>query len=213
MAFSRPRTQTKLPKIKRMNIHQLSVRHDQSQDRLLVNVNTTADEELKFWLTRRLMTRLWPALNQLVMDHFSIPPDAQTDGAVDLDALDEHSKQVLLEAQQQSALQGADFDTPYKGDKLSQPLGDLPLLVTKIDLSISAGRHLKLRLCEELGKPEAKREFQMELSSELTFGLVTLLKQALAHADWRLDALDAAAMQTKDEAVALDLADRPQYLN
>lgn len=169
-----------------MNIHQLSVRHDQAQDRLLVSVNTTADEELRFWLTRRLMSRLWGGLNTMVIEHFAIPPDAQTDGFVDLSALDHKSKQLLVQAQQQACLDKADFQTPYKTDAKHQPLGDAPLLVTKVDMSMSGPGQMRLRICEQLSTGAATREFQMELSADLTFGLMQLLGQALTQADWQL---------------------------
>lgn len=196
-----------------MNIHQLSVRHDQTHDRLLVSVNTTADEELKFWLTRRLMVRLWPALRQLVADHFAVPPGAHSDGSVDLNDLDAQSKELLMKSQQEAALQGADFDTPYRADNLHRPLGDLPLLVTKIDMTVTDAQHLKLRLTEMLENPESKREFQMELSSELTFGLVSLLSQTLNQADWGLDTSGISGVEQDDGLCRLSQATRPHYLN
>ena len=169
-----------------MNIHQLSVRHDQVQDRLLVSLNTTAQEELKFWLTRRLMSRLWSRLNTLVIEQFAIPPDAQTDGFVDLSALDHTSKKQLMQEQQETSLNNADFQTPYKTGAKHQPFGDAPLLVTKIDMAMGAPQQLRLRICEDLSTGAEPREFQMELSADLTFGLMKLLGQALTQADWQL---------------------------
>jgi hypothetical protein len=37
-----------------MNIHQLSVNHDERQDRLLLRLNTQDLKEFRFWLTRRM---------------------------------------------------------------------------------------------------------------------------------------------------------------
>lgn len=196
-----------------MNIHQMSVRYDQEQDRILVSLNTTADEELRFWLTRRLMDRLWPTLNTLVIQHFSVPGDAQTDGYVDLDALDDDSKALLAQAQHEASLQGADFETPYKSGAMHQPLGLQPLLVTKIDLTVGKSRQLRLRVTEALQDGANPREFQMELKTELTFGLMQLLKQAMARADWGITLASASAGTASDATELFARAEPSDYLN
>ncbi len=196
-----------------MNIHQMSARHDQEQDRILVSLNTTDDEELRFWLTRRLMDRLWPTLNTLVIEHFAVPDDAQTDGYVDLDALDDDSKAVLAQAQQEASLQGADFETPYKSGSLRQPLGQEPLLVTKIDITIGKARQLRLRVTEALQDGAKPREFQMELKPELTFGFMQLLKQAIARADWGIALAGVSASATDEAAELFERAEPSNYLN
>lgn len=191
----------------------MSARHDQEQDRILVSLNTTDDEELRFWLTRRLMDRLWPTLNALVIEHFSIPSNAQTDGYVDLDALDEDSKAMLAQAQQEASLQSADFKTPYKSGALRQPLGERPLLVTKVDLTINKSQHLRLRVTEALQDGGTPREFQMELKPELTFGFMQLLKQALANADWRITVAESSSAASDDPAGLFARAEPSSYLN
>ena len=49
-----------------MNIHQLSISHDERQDRLLLRLNTLAGEEYRFWLTRRMVILILPALTQML---------------------------------------------------------------------------------------------------------------------------------------------------
>jgi hypothetical protein len=49
-----------------MNIHQLSVSYDERQDRLLLRLNTQDRQEFRFWLTRRMALRLFPAIEQSV---------------------------------------------------------------------------------------------------------------------------------------------------
>ena len=44
-----------------MNIHQLSARYNQEQDRILVRINSTEGTEMRLWFTRRLTLALWPA--------------------------------------------------------------------------------------------------------------------------------------------------------
>ena len=47
-----------------MNIHQLSVHHEERQDRLLLRLNTKDQQEFRFWLTRRMTLRLLPAIEK-----------------------------------------------------------------------------------------------------------------------------------------------------
>ena len=41
-----------------MQIHQMSVTYLPEQDRILMRINTTEGEEMRMWLTRRLMVGL-----------------------------------------------------------------------------------------------------------------------------------------------------------
>ena len=52
-----------------MQIHQMSVTYLPEQDRILMRINTTEGEEMRMWLTRRLMVGLWPLLTKLLTEH------------------------------------------------------------------------------------------------------------------------------------------------
>ena len=112
-----------------MNIHQLSVTYLAEQDRILMRVNTTASEEMRLWLTRRLMLGLWPLLSRLLTEHLLKLEAAGTS----LGAADEELKKMLADFRKEEFLQHADFDTPYQDNKQALPLGEEPLLVTDVD--------------------------------------------------------------------------------
>ena len=194
-----------------MNIHQLSVRYNQEQDRILLSVNTTASEELQLWLTRRLTLKLWPVLNQLVIDQFAIPADAKSDGYVNLAALDAHTKRMLADLRKQESLQNADFQTPYRSDAAIRPLGDAPLLVTEVKLAVTDKGQLRLNFREQLGDAEP-RGCQMDLATELVFGLLQLLGQALEQSQWQASAAPTPPA-TEDNLDPDMVAPRPNYLN
>ena len=46
-------------------IHQILIKYDAAADRLLLQVRTRADEVFAIWLTRRMLLRLWPPVQQL----------------------------------------------------------------------------------------------------------------------------------------------------
>jgi len=189
-----------------MNIHQLSVTYQAEQDRILVRVNTTSSEEMRLWLTRRLMLGLWPLLSRLLTEHLL---RLETAGS-SLEAADEELRRMLADFRKEEFLQHADFDTPYQ-DKLALPLGDEPLLVTDVDASPLPGGHLRLGFNEALPAADKPRSFQMEMEPRLMQGLMHLLDQALAQSRWR--ETFANPVVADEIAADEDGAQRSRYLN
>src|SRR3954469_10822335 len=126
-----------------MQIHQLSVNYQAEQDRVLLRVNSTGGEELRLWLTRRLMLGLWPLLTKVHTDQLL---KAENAGSV-LEKADEELRKMLTEFRKDEFLQKADFDTPYQ-DKDNLPLGAEPLLVTDVDASPLPDGRLRLAFNE-----------------------------------------------------------------
>ncbi|QLQ33522.1 MAG: hypothetical protein HZT40_20145 [Candidatus Thiothrix singaporensis] len=46
---------------------QIQARYVEEEDRILLRINTVADEEFRFWLTRRFLRRLSPVLQEGLM--------------------------------------------------------------------------------------------------------------------------------------------------
>lgn len=186
-----------------MQIHQLSVVYQSEQDRLLVRVNTTDKQELRLWFTRRLMLGLWPLLNRILGEQLLGKEAAVTSGV----AQDPAMKTLLADFRQSEFLQQADFKTPFKQEVAALPLGELPLLVTDIHLTPLNNGAVRMECVEKLQTPEP-RGCKAELDLRLLQGLVHLVGQSLAQADWRLDpspAYDLSAPDTSEQ--------RPKYLN
>ena len=99
-----------------MNVHQMSVTYVVEQDRILLRINTTAGEEMRLWLTRRLMLGLWPALQNAIAGTAG-QPRANTP------VNDPAARQMLAEFQRQALLQKSDFSTPYSQQEAALPLG------------------------------------------------------------------------------------------
>ena len=161
-----------------MSIHQLSVSHDERQDRLLWRLNTLDGQEFQFWLTRRMLVRLLPALNQSLLKlHASAPGLASSDTL---------SLQMLRDFKRENLMAHADFQTPFASNTTEKPLGEVPLLVTDAHLSLNAQGGMGLVLEEKTG--ELVKSCQLNLSGDLVEGLLLLTQQALQSADWALPA-------------------------
>ncbi|WP_295961243.1 hypothetical protein [Rhodoferax sp.] len=195
-----------------MNIHQLSARYNQEQDRILVRINSTEGTEMRLWLTRRLTLALWPTLNKAVVEHVA----RQDGGGTHL--RDDASKKMLADFQREAVLRDADFSTPYQDIQdapdtaATLPLGSAPLLVTEVRITPVANGPLKIAFNEQLVGQANGRGFQVELAPPLVHGLVQLLERALHQSAWGegSDVLGAPPLQASDAPV---LADRPKYLN
>ena len=193
-----------------MKIHQLSVTYVAEQDRILMRVNTAAAEEMRLWLTRRLMLGLWPLLSKLLTKHLLKLEAAGSS----LDTADEGLKKMLAEFRKEEFLRDADFDTPYQENQAALPLGEEPLLVTDVDASPLPNGRLRLSFNERPPETDKPRSFQMEMEPKLMQGLMHLLEQALARSQWREPfgppvAVEDGATADEDHAAPR----KPRYLN
>jgi hypothetical protein len=190
-----------------MQIHQMSVTYLPEQDRILMRINTTDGEEMRMWLTRRLMVGLWPLLTKLLTEHLL---KLESAGA-SLSGANPELKRMLADFRKEEFLQHADFDTPYKEGQAGLPLGEEPLLVTDVDATPLANGPLRLNFNERPPNGDSKpRSFQMEMQPKLMQGLMHLLDQALLQSQWRESFVIA---QAAEPAAEDGDANKPRYLN
>jgi hypothetical protein len=159
-----------------MNIHQLSVSHDERQDRLLLRLNTLANEEFRFWLTRRMVFLLLPALTQMVARLEASQPGFA--------ASDAQAQSLLTELKRDAFLQQADFATPYAVDAPQRPLGEEPLLITDVQLNHTAQQSLEVIFLNTSAQPPLA--CTLNLQAPLVHGLIHLMAQTASHANWAL---------------------------
>jgi hypothetical protein len=157
-----------------MQIHQLSVSHNEAQDRLLVRLNTKEAHEYRFWLTRRLALRLLPALDQTVIRLEAVQPGVA--------ASDMNSQKILTDIKRDDFLNKADFATPYAAYAEHLPLGPEPLLITDVQMTLQAHGNLKMVFQQKNGA--SIQSCQLDLQAQLVHGLIHLLKETLIKAEW-----------------------------
>jgi hypothetical protein len=192
-----------------MQIHQMSVTYLPEQDRILMRINTRDSEEMRIWLTRRLMVGLWPLLTRLLTDHLLKLEAAGSN----LRAADDSLKKMLTDFRKEEFLSKADFDTPYQETPLKLPLGEDPLLVTDVDATPQPGGPLKLSFNERPPGGEKPRSFNLEMQPKLMQGLMHLLEQALNQSQWREPFAATAQLQELAADDDADAAGKPKYLN
>ena len=190
-----------------MKIHQLSVVYQAEQDRIFVRINTAAAEEVRLWITRRLMVGLWPLLTKLLTQHLLKLESAGSSLAAADDAL----KKMLADFRKEEFLQEADFETPYDDNQAALPLGQEPVLVTDVDASPLANGRLRLSFNERLPGEKEPRSFQIDMDPKLMQGWMHLLEQALQKSKWQEAFAPVAGPE--DEAAEVGAARKPRFLN
>jgi len=161
-----------------MNIRQLQVRYDPLEDRLLTRINTRDGIEIRFWLTRRLMQRLWPELLRAGKHQAS---QTLVRGSAKATLLPE-TRDAALSMARASALAQGDFATAFDDQASTLPLGDQPLLISRIKLSFDSQGEVRLDL-----SPDDERVIGMILQPALLHAFCELLCREAAKSGWDLN--------------------------
>ncbi|WP_420477103.1 hypothetical protein [Noviherbaspirillum sp. ST9] len=170
-----------------MELHQIQVTYQAEEDRILCRTSFLAPDgelqEIRTWLTRRMIRALWPTLleameKQVALDN---PQAAHASG---------HVVEMEHHASVEAIRDSGSFDSVYKDDICGFPLGEAPLLVANANFSLAAGQPIRLNL-----SPVEGSGFEIAFAQQVLHGFTSLLWEAAAKADWELDlALPGAAL-------------------
>jgi hypothetical protein len=156
---------------KRMDsqIHQMQFNFSPFEDRLLFRFNTTMGEEFSFWLTRRYVKLVWPALLEAL-------------GSFETAAPNRLIMDTLLSFQHETVMANADLATPFHETRDAQrPLGTAPVLLTKLTIRRSSN-NLPI-LCMH---PERGKGIELVVNQKLLHSFCGLLIQAVRNCGWDL---------------------------
>ncbi|MFC1579669.1 hypothetical protein ACFL4N_02020 [Thermodesulfobacteriota bacterium] len=152
-------------------IHQMQITFVPSQDRLMFRVKTTDQTELKLWFTRRYVKLLWQVLQKML---------GKTQSEM---TADPRTRQAVLSFEHEKAVSGMDFATPYQETtEANLPLGDEPVLVSKIQVRPGPGTAQVLCL-----HPEQGQGLEIALDPRWIHSFCKLLAQGVKKTDWDLD--------------------------
>ena len=162
------------------SLQQINVKYDAAEDRLLLRLRMDEKSEIRTWLTRRYTKLMLMVLEQLT-----------SEGEGSQDAIDAAMKEMKRDA----ALAGADFKTDYQSGAEEFPLGEEPVLVTRISYKALEAGNTALAL----GMAN-KKNINLNLNRNLLFVLIQLLRQGAQKAEWDLE---------EQTAPLVDLAQNP----
>jgi hypothetical protein len=201
-----------------VDIYQLSVNYIQEQDRILVRINTTAQEELRLWFTRRLTLGLMPMVQKQVAEWVANQETVKSPLTTTAATADAQTKAMLADFKREESLQKSDFQTAYKAPN-ALPLGAEPLLVTEISITPLPSGQLQISFNEKLQSDNDQphpnpRGFRVALEQKLVHGFVHLLQKAVDASQWAgLSSAAAPAEPALPGEENTGGSARPRYLN
>lgn len=185
------------------SLQQLNVRFEALDDRLVLSVRTNDDSEYSLWLTRRFTKLLLNLLESVVSEGAgsgvpagggdeAVSADSSDAGrAPDLESAREAPAQEAVKAfERESALAKVDFSTEYQATAVNHPLGEEPLLASRIDYRSLENDTLSLTL----GVSEAQG-VNLVLDRDLQYAVIKLLTDGAVTAEWNLDPSKATDSQ------------------
>ncbi|MBF0418009.1 MAG: hypothetical protein HQL86_07155 [Magnetococcales bacterium] len=157
-----------------VKIHQLQAAYAPAEDRLLLRLSTTDCREFRFWLTRRFVQRLWPALRQSLESQREVAHHP-----------DQAIRAAMLGFMHENATSQADFQAPFSeppGGALL-PLGETPILAVHARITPIPG-HESLRQIQL--HPERGHGIEVTMDMTLLHAFCKLLSDAVSAADWQM---------------------------
>ena len=148
-------------------LSQINLQFHAAEDRLLLLIKTDDLAEYRFWLTRRFVKMMWPALVKRMSSNEVVQSQPDTS-----------AKETVLSFQHEEAVSRSDFDTAYSREVNATPLGPEPLLVAKLNVKI---QNSQTTLCLH---PVDGQGIEIGLTDMLLHSFCKLLSDAVAKAEW-----------------------------
>ena len=188
-----------------MKIHQLQIVYQMEQDRILVRLNSSAGDEFRLSLTRRMVKMLFPHITQASKQSGNSPLNPVAHDGADQKVVEQFKRRELL--------QNGDFQTPFSSQVTSLPIGEEPLLATTVHLTRNANSSLQLGFEEKIPSRTGPRSFQVTLDESLLEGFMYLLESAVQQADWGFSLVDEAQITQNRSEDSFIFAEPSKYLN
>ncbi|MGR9090518.1 MAG: hypothetical protein ACU85U_08065 [Gammaproteobacteria bacterium] len=156
-------------------IEQIQIKFVPVEDRLLMRVAGDEGLEFRFWLTRRFVKMIWPALGNAMQ----LSPTVRTQASP-------IAQREVLAFEHEKAVSDADFATPYKESPKTLPLGSEPILLSKMQLRRDRGGSLTMSL-----GPESGPGIDLAINNKLLHSVAELIANGAQLAQWELPPLVA----------------------
>jgi hypothetical protein len=171
------------------NMQQIQLKFDAIEDSLLLRVSSTDDVEFRFWMTRRFVNLIWPALQKALSE----TPRIQTQSSPE-------AKKELLAFEHEKAVSDSDFKTPFKETPKNLPLGDQPILLAKMQMPRTDAGATVMALAPEQGPG-----IDLALNAGLSHSLTELISNAASIAAWDLSTtIDESTISAVPENVKVN---------
>ncbi|HIO92537.1 MAG TPA: hypothetical protein EYG68_06800 [Leucothrix mucor] len=150
---------------------QMQIRYNQEEDRFLLRMNTVAQEEFRFWLTRRFTALFHPLLSNSLQSS----PEVKKQAAP-------INKEAVLSFQKEKAQSKVQYNTTFEPSPKKYPLGEQPLLISSASIKNKGKNNYLL----QLSSPD-NTGIDFALDQNLLHVLTGLITDALPKTNWQLE--------------------------
>jgi len=151
------------------------------EDRILFRVNSTTNQEFRFWITRRFALML----TRVLAEHAETDPDVSTQGSAE-------ARQAVKDFKHEQAINQADFNKPFRDEQAEFPLGEQTRLAFRLTCK-RVGSVLKLGL-----HPKNGEGITLQIDRNLNTSMTQLLLSAAQKAEWNLGQQTVATTAIQD---------------
>jgi hypothetical protein len=149
-------------------LRQMNVSYVDHEDRLLLRISNSEDQEHRLWCTRRFTRLLLDQFEQEFQNEVvaaaPVPPEARKD---------------VAQMQHSQAVKEESFQKPYEAEPTEYPLGEDGLLVTTLKYGKNDKGVMSMSLSD--GKDKS---MTVKLNSSLQHQFYELLRRAAEKANW-----------------------------
>jgi hypothetical protein len=175
-----------------MELHQLQVTYQQDEDRLLFRASFTSPDkplqEVRAWLTRRLVKNLWPGIVKALETQVTLNQPQAAHAKAEIVGMEHQESVTKLAAR-------GDFKTPFDAKAQTYPIGEAPILVTTAQFNITANQPVRINFAPAQGKG-----FEIAFPPQVMHGFCNLLREAVKTAQWDIDLPLPGAVTPADTA-------------
>ncbi|MFW2439133.1 MAG: hypothetical protein ACN4GR_07155 [Arenicellales bacterium] len=154
-------------------INQIQIRFSSIEDRIVLRLNTEDASEFRFWITRRYSKVLVAALLELLHSSEEVQEYSE-----------QKNQNAVMTFQHEDALSKADFARSFESQPKNLPLGNEPVLLSKLTVKQTPDGNPMLCMYPEQGSG-----IDLALQQQLLHSISKLFADALIEADWDVNFL------------------------
>jgi hypothetical protein len=161
-----------------MDLHQLQLSYQAQDDRILLRLSFKTEDgslqEIRAWLTRRLIRNLWPGIIQALETQVALDQPSAAHASAEIVGMEHQACVSEIKA-------SGSFDTPFEAGAQGFPMGEAPILVTAAHFAVNANQALLLSFAAD------SCSFEVAFGQTMLHGFCTLLQQAVKLSEWDIE--------------------------
>ncbi len=161
-----------------MDLHQIQVTYQTEEDRILLRVSfRTVDgslEEIRSWLTRRMVRNLWPGIVKSLDSQVKLNQPQAAHASAEILSMEYQASVTEIKA-------SGNFDIPFEAAADYYPFGETPILVTASQFHLHPKEPVRISFIDA-----RQKNFDVAFTQTAMHGFCKLLQEAVRTAQWEL---------------------------